>query len=183
MISGEHVRLRAVEPEDLPRFVEWFNDPEVRRYLEMMLPMSMADEEDWYQEIRKQPPPERPFSIDIQVGDGWKHIGSCGFLHIDNVSRNAEFGISIGAREHWGKGYGTETVRLLLDLAFNTLNLHRVYLRVYAENSRGIRAYEKAGFKLEGRLREACFLEGSYQDVLFMGILKHEWQSGLEKAG
>ncbi len=69
MIYGDRIRLRAIEQDDLPRFVEWFNDPAVRMYLDLILPMSMADEEDWYQQIRKQPPPERPFAIDILDGE------------------------------------------------------------------------------------------------------------------
>jgi len=183
MIIGDRVRLRAVEKDDLPRYVAWFNDSEVREYLEMILPMSSEDEEEWYQNTRKLPPPERPFAIDIRDGEEWQHVGSCGFLHVDHINSQAELGISIGEKEYWGKGYGTETVLLLLKTAFEILNLNRVYLRVYEKNTRGIRAYEKAGFVLEGRLRDAKFSQGGYQDVLYMGILRSEWISGKEKRG
>ncbi|MBN1267804.1 MAG: GNAT family N-acetyltransferase [Anaerolineales bacterium] len=183
MILGERIRLRAVEQDDLERYVTWFNDPEVRKHLEMILPMSSADEEDWYQNMRKSPPAERAFAIDIRDGNGWTHIGSCSFLHVDQINSLAEIGISIGEKKQWGKGYGTEVVRLLLKVAFETLNLNRVYLRVYEKNMRGIRTYEKAGFVLEGRLREARFSEGSYQDVLIMGVLRSEWTAGKEKRG
>ncbi len=182
MIYGDRIRLRAIEQDDLPRFVEWFNDPAVRMYLDLILPMSMADEEEWYQQIRKQPPPERPFAIDILDGENWLHAGSCGFIHVDNINRHAELGISIGTKSYWSKGYGTDVVRTLLRHAFETLNLHRVYLRVYEENQRGIRAYEKAGFTVEGRMREAKFMDGRYQDVILMGILRSEWKAGKEKA-
>jgi len=181
MYFGERIRLRAIEREDLPRFVGWVNDPEVRCFLDMIFPLSAEDEEDWYANARKLPPVEKPFAIDVKDGDGWRLVGSCGFIHVDQLNRHAEVGISIGDKEEWGKGYGTEIMRLLVKIGFDTFNLHRIYLRVFENNQRGIRAYEKVGFVLEGRLREAFYREGSYQDMLIMGVLKSEWLARKEK--
>lgn len=84
----------------------------------------------------------------------------------------------IGDKSYWDKGYGTEVMGLLLSHGFDTLNLNRIYLRVYVSNPRAIRSYEKAGFTLEGRLREAVFQRGAYGDVLIMSALRSEWDAG-----
>jgi RimJ/RimL family protein N-acetyltransferase len=83
----------------------------------------------------------------------------------------------IGEKSCWDKGYGTETMRLLLEHGFNTLNLHRIWLQVFAKNKRGIRAYEKAGFQFEGTFRDADYQHGQYQDVHFMSVINDEWQN------
>jgi RimJ/RimL family protein N-acetyltransferase len=83
----------------------------------------------------------------------------------------------IGDKRHWNKGLGTEAMQLLLKHGFETLNLHRIYLRVFANNPRAIRSYEKAGFVVDGRLREAHFADGVYIDDLLMSVLRPEWQA------
>ena len=103
-------------------------------------------------------------------------IGNSGFFNIDWRNRGAELGIVIGDKAYWNKGYGTEVMRLLLHHGFTTLNLHRIFLRVFEGNPRAIRAYEKAGFVHEGRMRQAEFRDGKYLDVLLMSVLRPEWQ-------
>lgn len=188
MIYGERIRLRALERADLPCFVRWFNDPEVRQGLSRYLPLSMAEEEIWFENILKREAVERPLAIEVKSEDmpsrkeeiqhqqDWILIGNAGFFNFDWRNRSAELGIMIGEKTCWNKGFGTETLRLLLRHGFATLNLHRIYLRVYENNPRAIRAYQKAGFTLEGRLRQAEFHDGKYQDVLVMGVLYPEWK-------
>jgi diamine N-acetyltransferase len=94
----------------------------------------------------------------------------------------AEFGIVIGDKSYWNQGYGTEAVRLLVRFGFHTLNLNRIFLRVYETNPRAIRAYEKAGFTSEGRERQAEFRNGKYIDVLRMSILRAEFTPSPERA-
>ena len=89
--------------------------------------------------------------------------------------RSAEIGIMIGERQYWNRGFGTEAMRLMVQHGFENLNLHRIFLRVFETNPRGKRSYEKVGFKLEGRMREARYLKGKYIDVCLMSILKSEW--------
>ncbi len=108
MIFGEHVRLRPIERADLPRFVKWFADPEVRAGLALFLPISEAQEEDWFESNLRRAPGEGAWAIDAQVATasaglrpvtvetGWTHIGSCGFNEIDWRNRSAECGIVIG---------------------------------------------------------------------------------------
>ncbi len=176
MIYGQRIRLRHVEREDLPRFVDWLNDPEVRQGLAMHLPISQVEEEQWFENILKRDNDERPLVIEVKGQDGWTMIGNSGFFNIDWRNRCAELGIFIGNKTFWNQGYGTETMGLLLHHGFTTLNLHRIFLRVYEENPRAVRAYEKAGFVREGCMRQAEFRDGKYLDVLLMSVLRPEWQ-------
>jgi RimJ/RimL family protein N-acetyltransferase len=176
MIYGERIRLRAIKHDDLPLFVEWLNDPEVIQGLMLFLPFSLEDEEDWYDGIRKKPLEERPFVIEIQTEESWEPIGNCGLFNINWRIRETELGIVIGAKNHWNKGYGTQALELILKHGFDTLNLNRIALRVYENNPRAIRAYEKAGLIPEGRLRQGHYQQGEYVDVILMSILRTEWQ-------
>jgi RimJ/RimL family protein N-acetyltransferase len=177
MIYGERVRLRAIERHDLPRFVAWFNDPEVRKGLNFFHPMSLVEEERWYEEMLDRDQLERPLAIDVREEDDWIHIGSCGLSELDMRIRQCEIGISIGARSYWNQGLGTDALTTLLKHAFQSLNLNRLALRVFAGNERAIRVYRKLGFQEEGRLRQAHYDEGKYEDVIVMGLLRDEWQA------
>lgn len=176
MIYGKRIRLRAVEREDIKAFHQYVNDPEVTRGLSLYVPMSMADEESWFNSRRD--PNEKPLSIEIRKGKSWKLIGNCGIFGIEMPNHSAELGIVIGEKSEWDKGYGAEAMTLLLRHGFETLNLHRLFLRVYADNVRAVRSYEKAGFVLDGRLREAAYKFGRYDDVLIMSVLRSEWAAG-----
>ncbi len=173
MIRGQRTRLRAIEREDLPTFVRWLNDPEVRQYLAMYMPMSMAEEERWF-ERQLEDPDSRIFAIETEDGG---HIGNIGLHSIDWKNRKALLGIVIGEKECWGQGYGSDAIRTLLGFAFGEMNLHRVFLTVYDYNERAIRCYEKSGFQHEGRLREARFSDSRYHDELMMGILQKEFDT------
>jgi RimJ/RimL family protein N-acetyltransferase len=174
MIVGEKVRLRAIEREDLPRFVEWFSDPDVRRYLDMYLPFSLAQEERWFEQLQERMEKQRLVMLTIETSAG-THIGNISLFDINWKDRHAELGITIGEKDHWGQGYGSDSIRTMLRLAFREMNLHRVFLRVHADNTRGIRCYQKVGFQKEGTLRESVFREGVYHDMFVMSILKSEF--------
>lgn len=176
MIYAERIRLRADERADLPRFVEWLNDPEVREGISYYLPLSQVEEEHWYENMLKSPPEEHPFAIEIRSeDDDWKLIGNCGFMDINWRCRSAEVGIFIGEKSTWNQGYGTEVMRLMLKHGFESLNLNRIFLRVFATNLRAVRCYEKAGFIHEGRLRQAEYHNGQYIDFLVMSVLRAEY--------
>ena len=175
MIVGKKVRLRPIERDDLPRFVEWFCDPEVRRHLTIYLPFSLAQEERWFENMLGRLERQEDVLLAIETADG-VHIGNLGLHGINWKDRSAELGIAIGEKAYWNQGYGTDAMRTLLGLAFRELNLHRVLLRVDADNARAIRCYEKAGFQREGTSREAVFSEGSYRDQYVMSILESEFE-------
>jgi RimJ/RimL family protein N-acetyltransferase len=178
IIYGERIRLRAPSREDIPLFLEWFNDPEVTLTLFVSLPISKDEEEKWFDDMLKSPLEQHPLTIEVKQEGGWKPIGNISFMDIDWISRSAEVGIVIGEKDYWNKGYGSEAMQLMLKHGFETLNLHRIWLRVYGFNTRAIRAYEKSGFVHEGRKREASFIQGKYHDVLVMSVLQPEWKGG-----
>jgi RimJ/RimL family protein N-acetyltransferase len=177
MIYGGDLRLRAIEREDVLLFHEWVNDPDVTRGLTLYLPLSTHDEEKWFDRQQERDPHERPLAIEVRLGEGWKLAGNCGVFDIDWVSSSAELGIMIGDKSVWNQGIGTQVMGLLLRHCFETLNLNRVFLRVYGRNAGARRCYQKAGFVDEGCLRQAVFKLGEYDDVYFMSVLRSEWNA------
>jgi RimJ/RimL family protein N-acetyltransferase len=182
VIIGERVRLRAISRDDLPIFVAWLNDPEVRAGLSLFVPLSVDNEQKWYDAMLQEPAEEHPLTIEIRTGEEWVMAGNCGFHKIEWRNRSAEVGIFIGDKSYWNQGYGTETMRLLLCHGFETLNLNRIFLRVFSTNARAIRAYEKVGFIREGLFRQAEYQNGRYIDVLFMSVLRSEWKDAQPQA-
>lgn len=176
MLYGERVRLRGIEREDIPTFVRWFNDPEVRQYLLMYEPMSKAKEERWF-EAQLESRDGFLFAIEALIEDEWMHIGNVGLHKVDWKNRTAVLGIVLGEKTHWGQGYGTDATRTMLRFAFRELNLHRVELEVFEFNPRAARCYEKAGFQREGTRRQSLFRDGRYHDAHLMAILQEEFLS------
>jgi RimJ/RimL family protein N-acetyltransferase len=170
-LVGKKTRLRAIERSDIPAFVHWLNDPEVTQYLAMYMPMSQAQEERWFE---AQLEDRDGFILGIETFDG-KLIGNLGLAHIDWKNGQALLGIVIGEKEYWNHGYGADAITALLGFAFKHMNLHRVHLATYEYNERAIKCYQKCGFKLEGRMRQAHFYGGRYHDELVMGILREEF--------
>lgn len=175
MFTTPRLRLRAITREDLSTFVRWFNDPEVTQFLSWVWPLSMEEEEDWFQQVLSRPRWERPLSIEVREGQARVLIGIVALDKIDWINRWAELGIAIGEKAYWNQGYGTETVQAMVALAFTLLNLNRVQLEVLEFNHRARKAYEKVGFRLEGRRRQARYLGGRYHDSLVMAVLREEW--------
>ena len=174
MILGD--RMRSAEREDIGRFTAWLNDPEVTEGMLIYGPFSLAEEEDWFEGMLARPKDEHPFVMEIRQEGNWTPIGNCGFHNIDWRCRSAEVGIFIGEKQLWNQGYGTEAMRMMVRYGFETLNLNRIMLEVYETNQRGQKAYEKAGFKLEGRKRQGMYKHARYIDILMMSVLREEWQ-------
>jgi RimJ/RimL family protein N-acetyltransferase len=164
--EGELVRLRAVEEEDLSRINEGIWDPEVSQYLLVPWPQPLAGTREWW-ERRRTSESDAAFAIETLAGE---FVGGCGLHEISARNRSAILGIWL-ARPYWEKGYGTDAVRTLCRFAFQEMNLQRVELGVLETNPRGVRAYEKVGFKEEGRLRRFMFVGGRYVDMIMMGVL------------
>ncbi|MHB0914001.1 MAG: GNAT family N-acetyltransferase [Armatimonadota bacterium] len=170
MINGEKITLRAVERADVPRLWEWAQDEETMRLRNYLAPpKSLAEAE---REFDAQSA-ESDLRLAITTQDG-ELIGETSLTGINPRTGGAKFAIAIGNKDYWGKGYGTDATRTLMRYAFEQLNLHRITLYVHDFNGRAIRAYEKCGFKKEGRLREAEYMDGEYSDVLIMGLLRDE---------
>jgi diamine N-acetyltransferase len=183
MLVGDGIRLRAIERDDIPRFVRWLNDREVTQFLLTGSPFSKSMEEKWFENQLAKPPEQgQILGIEILQGEEWIHIGNCGLHFVEPVNNAAEFGIMIGEKSFWNRGYGKKATTLMLQHGFDDLNLNRIYLNVFETNPRGIRAYQACGFQKEGVLREAIYKEGRYLDVFVMSILHSEWKS-LRKQG
>ena len=155
--------------------MKWMNDLDVTRSLGVAAgrPMTLEAEEAWYERASKN---ETEVHFMVYELATTRVIGSTALNRIDLFNRTAEFGILIGEKDCWGKGYGTETTHLMLDFAFNVLGLHNVMLVVFSYNQRGIRAYTKAGFKVMGRRREAKRYGGHAFDEILMDCLSTEFQ-------
>jgi len=174
LIRGTKVYLRPAEREDVPLFVRWFADAETARGLMLRAPFSMAMEEQWFADmVGRQGKTDYHFVIYRLAND--RPIGTAGLHDLDFLNGCAEFGISIGEKGEWNRGYGTDALYAICDFGFGELRLERIQLQVYASNPRAQRSYAKAGFVLEGTMRRRHFSEGRYEDVLIMSLLRDEW--------
>jgi RimJ/RimL family protein N-acetyltransferase len=158
------------------------NDPEVTRFIETgRYPMSMAQEREWLDSVTKGGALFSGLVLAIETKDGGIHIGDAGLHSTSAEHRRANLGIIIGDKEYWSKGYGTDTVRVLLRFAFEQMNLHRVELGTFDFNERAQACYRKCGFVEEGRRREDRYIDGRYHDLIIMGILRREWEAASGK--
>jgi RimJ/RimL family protein N-acetyltransferase len=175
MLKGERVTLRAVERSDLPAIHAFRNDPEVEgRVFPVPLPHSLAELEAQFDAAAEKPAAEREdivFAVDV---DG-AIVGRVILFDADTVGGTIRMGIAI-ARDHQGKGLGTEAVDLVLTYAFRDLGIRRVWLDVLADNPKAIASYRKSGFVEEGRLRAHFWHDGGHRDAVLMGLLREEWE-------
>lgn len=176
-LVGEKCYLSPCSPEDAEKWAVWFNDLEVTLPLgdEAYIPFSLPKTQEAVEDVIKQQ--AHFFSIvDLETD---RCIGRTVIFNIDQVNRSAMFGIFIGEKSFWGKGYGQEATRLTLDYAFNLLNLNSVMLGVMAFNERAIHAYEKVGFKVIGKRRQARIVGGQKFDVFLMDMLAEEFAGSI----
>jgi len=174
ILEGERVRLRPMEERDLPRFVEWLADRDVTRWLAAMgEPPTLDDEREWYKR-RREDPESVMWSIETIDGE----LAGTVELRLTPRAKRAEMGIAIQDKSLWGQGLGTDTVRLVLEYAFEDLQLNRVELTTDEENTRAIRCYEKCGFAREGLLRQHRLIDGRFGNTLSMAVLRDEWEKG-----
>jgi RimJ/RimL family protein N-acetyltransferase len=167
------IRLRELERTDLPSLNRWRNDPELLDLLgNNFLFIAGAVDEKWYESYLASR--EHAVRLAIILADSGQYVGNVNLTGIHPVNRSAEFSILVGDKAAWGRGVGGEATRLMLAHAFGDRNLHRVHLTVLASNARARRLYERAGFRLEGMLREAVFKNGTYHDLVTMSMLSHE---------
>ena len=178
-MEGKLVRLRGIERTDLDSIMKWINDEEVTQFLGggmLSYPVSSIAESNYIEKFgRSESPTEKTFAIETLAGS--RLIGALGLHAIDWINRHSGLGIMIGDKQHWGRGYGTDAMRVLMRLAFDKLNLHRLWLHVYDFNARAIASYERCGFKREGVLREHRNFRGKFHDTIVMGILESEYRA------
>lgn len=167
--EGARVRLRTFEPADAERYRAWVNDPEIARLIDRAGPVTHAEHEAWYRALVASPS-AAVFAVD-RLGDG-KLIGVVWFYDIHPRHRRAEVRIVIGDKSAWGGGYGTDALRVLVRIAFGPLRLEKLWADVLVTNPRGAGAFERAGFKREGRLLGDRIQDDGRVDVIRLGILR-----------
>lgn len=175
MYTGEKVRLRAYRKEDAPKAQAYINEPEIKRLLGgAPFPLTLADEEKF---LSQQSAWNDTYSFAIETLADDYYIGGCGLNRLDWKNRVVEIGIFIGDKAYWNQGYGTDALKILLRFVFEQLNMNKVSLQVLSFNERAQRVYQRLGFIEEGRLRQERYVDGSYHDMLVMGLLREEYEA------
>ena len=174
MYSTDKVILTQVLSEDSNRLFKWINDPVLVHFNSSFSPVDDLSHAEWFDKVRK----DRAVRIfAIRKINNKELIGTCQLHSIHPIHRSAELQIRIGQEDQQGKGFGTDAVNLLLKFGFNELGLNRIFLHVFDSNERATRVYEKAGMKVEGKLREGVFIDGEFKSILVLAILKREFSN------
>jgi len=174
-LEGPSVMLRRHVPSNVAAFQRWYSDSEVARLARYQDGPMRPDEIDRFFQLRALGAESMTMAIHERSTD--RLIGSCAFSQVDGENGSAMYHITIGEKDMWGRGLGTEATQLMLDHAFGTLGLHRIALTVFEFNERAIRAYVRCGFQVEGRARESIWRDGRWWDELSMSVLSSEWHA------
>lgn len=168
IVSGQNIYFRKMDLSDTSLIVQWRNSDFVRAKFIYQNPFTREDHENW---IRTMIDTGKAIQFIICLNENDLPIGSVYIRDIDQSHNKGEYGIFIGELEYQGRGIGTEATKLTIDYAFNTLKLHRLILRVFANNEQAIRSYEKAGFTKEAYLRDDVLIQGKYRDIVLMAVI------------
>lgn len=177
MYQGEKVRLREYRKEDVPMALAYMNDPEVKRLLVPGIPFlyTLEDELKWYDGISAM---NDRYNFAMETLDTGHYIGGLGLNAVDWKNSIAVVGIFIGDKAYWGKGYGTDAMKVLIRFIFEQMNIRKIKLNVYAFNERAVKSYEKCGFVTEGVLKEEIYRDGKYHDEYIMAIFRDQYEAG-----
>lgn len=176
MIRGSHVRLRALERDDLDALFAWWNDPDLWTLIGSRKRISGFEElEAWFEgELEKTSPQNgRTFALD---GPHDTLLGTVWYGSYEAGDRAATVGLYLGSHESRGGGLGTDALHTLLTYLFDELGLHKARLYVHVDNAPALAVYRKLGFVEEGRLREHRFYGGRFHDFVVMGLLAREFR-------
>ena len=171
-LLGDRIYLSPRNSEDVEIFTKWMNDFQITDFIGRSAQIITLDGERDY--LKKEDDNSR-VCFSIVTIDTEKLIGTISLENIDYINRSAVLGIFIGDENYLSNGYGTESIRLILDYGFNYLNLHSICLNLMEFNERALKCYKKCGFKEMGRRRKAKYINGKYYDSLAMDILKEEF--------
>ncbi|MDP4115419.1 MAG: GNAT family protein [Bacteroidota bacterium] len=177
-LTGEKIYLRPFEENDINLVQYGKNNPLVRETLFLFAPVTQKQIQ---QEMLSWSESKEIVLFTICRKEDDAPVGQIAFVRIDYVSRAAVFYIAIYDDDSWSQGYGKEATSLMVEYGFDILNLNRIQLHVALENEKGIKAYKKAGFVIEGTLREAMYHHDRYVDFYVMGILRKEFYGNKEQ--
>lgn len=170
LIEGKDIYLRLINEEDTDNIIRWRNSDFVRRNFIYQEPFSRKGHEHWMKTMIHTGKVVQFIICTRNEGA----IGSVYLRDIDKIHKKAEYGIFIGEKGALGQGYGTQAAELMIHYAFEQLMLHKLMLRVLADNKQACRSYEKAGFVQEAYLKDEVFLEGVYRDVIYMAVINEK---------
>lgn len=177
VLSGDQVCLKTLEDKDLEYIYKWKNDWELSRLIKAYpLPIARYEIQEW---LKKNYSDKNQIFLGIYLKDYVSIIGVVRLKYIDWISRNAELGLYIGEDKYRSRGLGKEALKLLLNYAFMEINLHKITLTVLDYNVSAINLYKSCGFTKEGLLREQFWVNGKYENVLLMGLLRNEYKENL----
>jgi RimJ/RimL family protein N-acetyltransferase len=167
------IELKPLHENHAHYFYNWIQDEEVIRYSLSIFQKLKTKEQvrTWLLDTIKD---TSTFKKGVFLKGTDQLIGYAGICDLSSTNKSGEYFIFIGDKSYWGKGVGTEVTTKVLQLGFNDLDLNRIMLTVSEPNIGGVKAYQRAGFKLEGKLRQACFRDGKFHDKLVMSVLKEE---------
>jgi ribosomal-protein-alanine N-acetyltransferase len=171
VLKGENVVLRPPRDGDAARFVEWFADPEVTRYLAERFPFSIHQEEAFFKRVS-----ESPSDVWWAIEAEDRTIGATGIHRIDWINSHAITGTVIGDKSCWRKGYGSEVMAIRTEYAFTQLNLHKLKSGAIMDNEPSKRALQKAGYRQVGIEREESWREGRWRDHWLCEVLRADWE-------
>lgn len=171
IIEGERVCLRPIAAEDTERIVKWRNEERVRRNFIYQADFTKEGHENW---MRTKVASGEVVQFIICEKESKRPVGSVYFRDIDRENKKAEYGIFIGEADAAGRGYGSETARLAVSYAKEVLKLHKLLLRVFADNIGAVKSYQNAGFVQEACLKDEFFRNGKYRDLLLMAVIFEE---------
>lgn len=172
VLRGDRVTLRPADDGDPPRFVPWFADMEVTRFLGHRMAVALYQEEEILKKLG-----ESPDEIFWMIEADGETIGATGIHAISWINRHASTGIVVGAKHAWGKGYATETMRVRTRYAFRELDLHKLMTEVFVEHEASRRALERNGYRSVGSRREHFFRDGRWHDVWLGEVLRSDWEA------
>lgn len=175
-MTSPAIQLLPLRADQATVFYRWIQDPEVIAYsLNAFQQMdSLVKVSHWLEATLAD---ARSLNLGVYLAETRELIGHAGISGISLVNRTGEYFILLGEKRYWGKGIATEVTRQVVARGFAELNLNRIMLTVSEPNEGGVKAYQRAGFRLEGRLRQACYRQGSFHDKLVMSLLREEWSA------
>lgn len=174
MFSGKSVLIRPVEREDLESIFNWSGDFEINETSSFSIDFPGKDE--IAERLEKNIAGQVTVEFAIVEKESKKIIGECIIADLDYTNKKCLCSIYIGDAENRDKGYGTESLKLIMRFVFYDLGLNRMGLWVFDFNKRAMRCFKKCGMKVEGIMRDGVYRDGRYHDVYFMGILKNEYE-------
>ncbi|MBM7616053.1 GNAT family N-acetyltransferase [Alkaliphilus hydrothermalis] len=169
-LEGDLIYFKPISTDDTEAVHSYASDMEVKRFIGWNLMKNIEETRAYIEELVRREAAGNHLYASIVLKSTHEVIGTAMIFGFDHGAKHAEIGYLFN-KNHWGKGYATEAIKLMSDFAFETMDLHKLHAQVVEANTGSSRALEKNGFIVEGRLKDYYFIEGNYYDKLILGKL------------